>query len=210
MSDLLVVLNPRNIPECMKALDELPIDKLYLRGWTERAIADGAWKLVMDRKVDWLWVTSDDVIIRPPALKAVRTLSKQHPVVTGYAQRSHTEWIVNLTDAPLSQSFPDPTSYSFRSFAEVVSYPDPVVPTWFTGMSLTGMSLEMWKQFPFDCYENPGYASDFHLSWRLQKAAIPIVAAREGFCYHWRHDWVNTNDPRDETPQVGRQELVLG
>lgn len=194
----------------MESIQALPIDKLYLRGWTERAIADGAWKLVMDQPVEWIWVTSDDVIIREPALDAVRALAGKHPVVTGYAQRSHTEWIVNLTNQALMLDNPCPEAYSFRSFAEVVSYPEPVVPTWFTGMSLTGMSIDMWRQFPFNCYEDPGYASDFHLSWRLQQAGIPIVAAREAFTYHWRHDWVNTNDPRDETPNVGAKEIVRG
>lgn len=194
----------------MSSIAELPIDKLYLKGWSERAIADGAWKLVLDRKVDWIWVTSDDVIIRPQALEAVRALTETNPVVTGYAQRSHTEWIVNLTDSALASGYPTADAYSFRTFADVVSFPSPIVPTWFTGMSLTGMSLEMWTKFPFDCFEDPGYASDFHLSWRLQEAGVPIVAAREGFTYHWRNRWEDTSDARDAKPVVGAKEIVLG
>lgn len=206
-----MVLNARSIPECMDSLAELPIRKVYLRGWSERAIADRGWDLMMEATLfdfDWLWVVSDDVIVRPQALEAVRALAVENPVVTGYSQRSHSEWVVNLTAGPLAGDFPLPAAYAFREFREVVSWPSPSLPTWFAGMSLTGMSRGMWMQFPFGCFGDPGYASDFHLSKRLQDAVVPIVAARDAFLYHWRHDWISTNNQHDQSPQVGAEEIV--
>lgn len=210
MKDLLVVMNARDIEPCMQSLRELPIDKAYLKGFTERQIADVAFNAVMTDDYDWIWCVSDDVIARPEHLMALRQARRDgHPVVTGYSQRSHTEFVVNLTDKPLHQDYPAAESYSFRHFRDVVSYPLRVLPTWFAGMSMTGMSMEMWRRFRFDCYGDPGYASDFNLSWRLQQAGIPIVGCRDAFLYHWRHNWVNTSDPRDESPVIGAKQIVL-
>lgn len=213
MNDCLVILNPRSIKVCLDSIEGLDIRKVFLRGWSERAIADRAWPLIMKTHLkgfDWIWIVSDDVIVRQQALDAVRRLVSQAPVITGYSQRSHTEWVVNLTREPLKGSHPHPDSYNFMEYKDVVSYPSSMIPTWFTGMSLTGMSYENWERFPFDCFYDPGYASDFHLSLRLQEAGIPIVAAREAHAYHWRTDWVSTNNPDDESPLVGIEKIVLG
>jgi hypothetical protein len=213
VSDALVVMNPRNIRVCLDSMAELPIPKIYLRGFSEREIATEAFPRVMAMGYRWLWVVSDDVVARPCNLLALRDLRDAgHPVVTGYSQRSHTEWTVNLTDGPLVGDVPHPDAYRFRTFRDVVSWPVPEVPTWFTGMSMTGMRTELWAEYPFDCYggpDEPGYASDFSLSFRLQSAGVPILAARDAFLYHWRHEWVNTSDPRDADPILGAKEIFV-
>lgn len=210
MTDAVIVLNPRAIRESLDAIAELPVAKIYLRGFTEREIADTAFADALASGHDWYWVVSDDVVARPQALHALRDLREMgHPVVTGYSQRSHTEWVVNLTSGPLLADAPAAGAYEFRHFGEVVASPDPVVRTWFAGMSLTGMSAEMWRAFPFDCYETPGYGSDFSLSWRLQQAGVPIVAARDAFLYHWRHRWQDTSDDRDANPELGAREVIV-
>jgi hypothetical protein len=208
--DALVVMHARDIPECLASIRELDIPTLWMTGYTERGIADHAFPAVLGYDFDWLWVVSDDVIVRKPALDAVRRLrdSGDHPVVTGYSQGSHTEWVVNLTSKPLKPG-PLEHAYTFRHYAECVSYPEPVIPTWFTGMSLTGMSRDLWLKHPFECFGTPGYASDFWTSARLQQDEVPIVAAREGFCYHWRHSRTFGEDERDAKPCGLEQEVVL-
>lgn len=214
MNDALIVMNPRNIPETMDALAHLPIPKIYLRGWSENRIAQKGWEYAMTYGYDWYWVCSDDIIVRPYALEALREAWKwtSSPVITGYSQRSHTDWTVNLCEEPLEGDVPVPEAYKFMDFHKVVSGAARFR-TYFTGMSLTGMHADTWAQFPFACYadktEDPGYASDFHLSLRLQRADIPICAVRDAFCYHWRHKWENTNDVRDAAPDVGDERIVV-
>lgn len=181
-------MNPRRIGHVMQALDALDIPQYRIVGHTEKEIEELAFPTILSMcKYDWLWVVSDDAIVRPYALAAVRALMRKHPVVTGYSQRTHDNWVVNLSKSPLRAPHPSVDAYDFLTYAEVVSYPDEAVPTWFAGMSLTGMSTEMWARFPFGCYGgagrdgNTGYSSDFFLSYRLQENQIPIVAAREGF-----------------------------
>ena len=199
MRDALIVMHAREIEPCMAAFHELDIPKIWMTGYTERGIANIAFTEALKHDFDWFWVASDDIIIRQPALDAVRRIrdTGDHAVVTGYSQGSHTDWTVNLTSEPLRPG-PLETAYVFRQYSECVSHPDPVIPTWFTGMTMTGMSKHMWYRFPFDCFSDPGYASDFHISTRLQEAGVPIVAAREGFAYHWRHNRI-WGDERDGT-----------
>jgi GT2 family glycosyltransferase len=203
--DVLVVLNPRTIPECMAAFESLWIPRIHIIEHTERQIMDDAFpQILAETDADWIWVVSDDAIVRQPAIEAVRTLARKHPVVTGYSQRTHDDWVVNLTKEPLYGSQPAVDAYEFYEFHEVVSWKTPVVPTYFAGMSLTGMSVEMWREYPFQCFGGPrdtGYSSDFSLSERLQRAGVAIVAARDAFCYHWRWDWITTNGIEDMKPR---------
>ena len=216
MKDAVIVLNPRAIRECITSITELPVPKIWLTGYTEREISEGVFLAVLAQyDFDRYFVVSDDVIVRPYAFDAIRHVLDLHdaPVATGYSQRSHADWKVNLTRKPLMDDLPTAGAYDFRHFRDVVSWPTPELPTWFTGMSLTGMSREMWRRFPFQCFvddESPlGYASDFHLSKRLQDAEVPIRAAREGFAYHWRHEWRHTNHPGDAKPKVGGGSVTL-
>ena len=210
MNDVLLVMNPRQIPECMEPLSDLPIQRIHLQGFTEAALASEGFPQALEYDFDWYWVMSDDIIVRPQALEAVRTVRDLgHPVVTGYSQRSHTDWRVNLTRQPLMAGSPGIAAYDFRTFAEIVSWPDRSVPTWFAGFSLTGMSREMWLRFPFETFGDPGWASDFSLSQRLGLAGVPIMAAREGFAYHWRHNDLYGEDPRDEQTDFTKGKAVV-
>lgn len=187
MRDLLVVLNPRTIRECVSAFNELDIDRLWIRNMTEKQIQD-AWPAILDRASnhDRVFVVSDDVIVRPQALEAVRTLEGE--VVTGYCNLSSDDFRVNLTKQPLRTEFPTIEAYDFYSLAEVMEHPAETVPTWFAGMCLTGMSVELWEEFPFQVTSS-GAQTDFSLSKRLEAAGIPIAAAREGFCWHVKEQW---------------------
>jgi hypothetical protein len=204
-------MNARNIDVCLDSIAELDIPKLYMQGYTEHGIMTDAFPAVLEHDFDWLWLVSDDLIVRQPALDAVRQLrdSGDHPVVTGYSQFAHADWTVNLTSEALRDSHPSHYAYVFRTYADCVSYPSPAIPTWFTGMSLTGMSHDLWQEFPFHVDFDPGWASDFLLSKRLQDAGVPIVAVREGFTYHWRHHGLYGADERDEKVQIGNPRVTL-
>jgi len=207
----LIILKPRQIAESEAALAELAswLPVVELVGYTEAQLADGIFKAALDlHPADFYLVASDDLLVRWPALDAVLDRRQDDCCVTGYCQFTHTDWRVNVTRRPLRGDRPERGAYDFLSYHELVSGP-PVRRTWFTGMSLTCMSAAMWEEFPFGCYQDGhgrGYASDFHLSRRLQDAEVPVQVVREGFCYHWRHEQTHTNDPRDNQLVVGTVE----
>ena len=210
MRDLLVVMNPRRIEECLQSYRELDIDRLYIRNMSEIDITD-AWPEIMEKAegYDRLIIFSDDAVVRQPALDAVISLlDVGHPVVTGYGNLDMSDFRVNLNKAPLQdQSYPD--AYDFYTLGEVWSYPDEAVPTTVVGFALTGMSYELWQRFPFQAHQG----SDWSLSRRLTDAGIPMVAAREGFVWHVKEQWDPPRldvDPRKRL-YVGEEppELVL-
>lgn len=211
MSAALILLKPRSIKASEDAIAELDLPVIELVGYTEAQLAGGIFKAALElHPHDLYLVASDDLIIRQHAvdevLDCLAALDGAAACVTGYCQFTHTDWRVNLTRKPLAGDRPSASAYEFLSFHEIVAGPS-VRRSWFTGMSLTAMTREMWAEFPFDCYldeHGRGYSSDYHLSLRLQQADVPIWAVRDGFAYHWRHTQQHTNDPRDDQLVVGK------
>jgi GT2 family glycosyltransferase len=197
-----VILNPRRIPAAIKAFNALPIRKCWLSGYTEGGLvpimadvikaAAGADANFGDH--DPILVISDDAIVEAEALSAVlRALAAGHPVATGYSRLSKHDDRVNLTKSPLRTFRPDTAAYNLYTIQEVEEWPVELVPTWFAGLALTGMTRAMWERFPFQVFNEPhGCCSDFSLSIRLQEAGVPIVAPRAGYVEHlkvapWGH-----------------------
>ena len=206
MKDLLIVLNPRDIPECMLAIRELPIDKLYVSRMTEYEVME-VWPQVLERArgYDRLFVQSDDGVPRPHSLRAVqRLLDAGAPVVTGYSNLSIDDHRVNLSKAPLDTSHPHEGAYTLYTLQEVMEWPEEAVPTYVVGFALTGMEYGLWERFPFRIYHGkPGNASDYMMSCALQKAGVPMVGARDGFVWHGKPQY-GMNDAEE------RRRLLLG
>lgn len=199
MRELLLVMNPRRIEECLSAFRSLPIDRLWIRNMNEYQIQQ-AWPDILELAADYhdLIIASDDGIVRPHALaEVIRLLRAGHPVVTGYSNLSSTDFRVNLTKRPTAPE-PGVGAYDLYTLAEVMEYPTPEVPTFFAGMCITGMSHSMWQRYPFQVWDGaPGNASDFVLSKRLCEDEIPMLAAREAFVWHVKEVWNQADrDPR--------------
>lgn len=191
MNPLLVILNPRRIPRALEAFDALEVDRAYLTGYTESELVPVIAELIENSEHSHYLAVSDDGIVGQSALAAVlRLLDCGYPVVTGWSNLDCIEAKVNLQRTPLTKPVPDGVAtWDLYHWAEVMSYPQEAVPTYFAGMCLTGMSRSLWRRFPFGVYGEPGASSDYHLSWRLQHAGVPIVAAREGFVFHLKERW---------------------
>jgi len=201
--DLLVILNPRRIDECIASYADLAVDKLWISYYTEAQIADLWDSEVMPLTTGYrhLIITSDDGVVRPHALATVSCLLDRHVVVSGYCNFSAEDFRVNLSKSPLGP-FPHPDAYDPPMLKEVMEWPLPIYPTHFVGMSLTGMSRKMWLKFPFRVTEQQGQ-SDFSLSKRLSEAGVPMVGARDAFCWHVKEVW-NTGD------REPRKRLLVG
>lgn len=198
MKPLLVVLNPRHIDACIDAFRALDIDKAWMTGYTERELVEPMADLIERTDYTHYVACSDDVIPTQDAVNDVVELATMAPVATGWCNLDGVETRVNLCKTPLLGDTPSLGSYDFYNWMDVLGYPTPIVPTSFTGMSLTAMSRELWQRFPFDCFGDVGAASDFHLSQRLHRAGIPIVAAKRGFVYHVKDNWPSADivDPK--------------
>jgi GT2 family glycosyltransferase len=203
---LLLVMNPRDIRECVESIARLPIDRVWLRSYTERGLEEAIPRALAEAGPDYDYVllVADDVVVFPGALDAVLALGKSYDVVTGYTRLDSTSPFVNLTRKPLAGDVPVAGSYDFYRYAEVAGYEDEVVPTGFVGFALTGMPRDLWDRFPFSALGGePGYSSDFALSVRLRDAGIPMVAARGGYVEHVKETW----NQLDAEP---RKRLLLG
>lgn len=204
--DVLIVLNPRRIAECIAAIGELPIDRLWLSNMTEREIQD-QWGQILPHldRYERAFIISDDACPRPHALKLLRGLMDDgHPVVTGYCNLAADDFRANLTYTPLR--IPISTrSYDLYTIAQVMESQTITVPTFYTGFCLTGMSTELWRKYPY-MVETEGadhMAADFNLSRRLEADGVPIVAHREAFIWHVKERW-------SENDQEDRKKLLIG
>jgi hypothetical protein len=202
---LLLILNPRDIPECMDSFAALDVPRAYLTGYREADLISVIAELITDTDYSHYVVISDDTVVRPCAVETVYALLDAHPVVTGWCNLDDVDARCSVVDRPLEGATPSRESYSFMHWSRVVTHPEPTLRTWFAGMCLTGMSREMWQRFPFDVLAGSehGWASDYSLCWRLQQANIPITAARDGSVLHVRQRW----DTADVDP---RKKLLVG
>lgn len=203
MKPLLLVLNPRRIPECVDAISSLPVDKVWLQNYTESELSDVILDVLAQVPHDLVGILSDDTVPTRAALDEVLALAQPGRVTTGWCNLDDASDLVNLSTEPLATSTPTTTAYTFPTRAWVEAHDTLEVPTYFAGHCLTFMDRDLWDRFPWECHGGPpGYASDLMLSWRLQEAGVPIVAARDGFVRHVKARWNYV----DDTP--GRQLLI--
>ena len=186
MKPLLMIMNPRTIPQCMTALEALQIDKVWLKNWTERQLVDVIAEVVASTDHDVIGLVSDDTIPTQHALDSVLQVFEPSAVYTGFCNMEENTPEVNLSASPLLvKDVASIDCYDFPTRAEV-EQSGGLYRSWFTGFAFTFMSKDMWQRFPFDCIGDPGYQSDYRLSVRLQEADVPIWASPDGFIKHLR------------------------
>lgn len=206
MKPLLLVLNPRRIIECVDAIAALPIDRVWLQNYTESELSDVIPGVIAACDHDVIGVLSDDAAPTAEALAAVLDLWTPGGVITGYCNLDSDSPLVNLSSEPLATCSPTTTAYTFPTREWVEAWPEPRVPTYFAGHCLTFMGRDDWARFPWACHGGPpGYASDLMLSWRLQEAGVPIVAARDGFVRHVKARWNYVDDTPGRELLVGKE-----
>lgn len=226
MRPLLVVMNPRNIEECVSSYRRLPLDKAWMTGYSEPDLPIA--QLVEDTDYTHYLVVSDDAVVPVGALAPIlEALDDGHPVVTGYSNLDATDMRVNLTKSPFKiRDVSLHQDYDFWHLSEVIAYPFDLVPTFFAGMCMTGMSRDLWREFPFKCVKphpdarerererrlkegdglgarTPMLPSDWYLCVRLDNVGIPIVACQQSFVWHVK-ERLNQTDTED------RKRLLLG
>jgi GT2 family glycosyltransferase len=202
MRPLLMVMNPRTIPQCMEAINALDISKVFLKNWSERQLVDVIADVVESADFDTIGLLSDDTIPPQSSLDLVLDAFEPSAVYTGYCNMDELDGNVNLSSAPLViQDQAGADCYTFPTRDEAENH-DGLYRSWFTGFAMTFMSKEMWLRFPFDCVGDPGYQSDYRLSVRLQQADVPVWAVPGAFMEHLRRG--------ESTRHLPGGEVVIG
>jgi len=201
VNPLLLIMNPRRIVECVESIGRLPIDQAWLTGYTEFELTALIEAIIRDSDYSHYLICSDDGVIPEFALESVVERLDDHPVVTGYSNLDAVDWRVNLTKTPFQvTSHSVMEDYDLYHVSDVWGWPDELVPTYFAGFALTGMSREMWQKYPYTSIGNP---SDYSLCVRLQKDGVPIVAPKQACMWHAK-EVINQED------QEARKRVLVG
>jgi len=168
--EVLMILQPRAIPEAIESLNRLDIDKVWFRGYTQTELEIHLNDFIEYSDYDYYWLIADDVIVDEKPMELLRPLLYGGKVVSGYCKLSQESNQVNLSNQVLSlwnidYPRPYPTKNHDRedrdfkrfNYSSVSEYMDleeaqshkDYFKTYFTGWSFTGASKEVWLKYPF-------------------------------------------------------------
>lgn len=199
MKNLLIILKVRQLDHVLQSYRNYNISRVFICGYWETELEDmGIFDSVVNeakkKGYTHISVISDDGLITNKAFDKVLELSKKYVVASAFCKLDSHTTLVNLARFPLIVDYPGHIiNYNLYHYNELPQNQD--IRTYFTGLALTTMPIELWQLFPFKCFRvgDRGFASDYHLSKRLQDAGIPIYTHMETEVIHEkpRH---STND----------------
>lgn len=184
----LMIMNPRDIPDCMDAFDNLTgVDKVYFSYYTEAQLVPIINQFIATTDYERYALISDDAILTQHALDAILDLhDRQGSVATGWVNLDSISLDTTINPHPLTDTTPTLEAYSLMNIWDALQLPPMPIRTYFHGFACTVMSRELWKKYPYDVYDAGagGCASDFHQCVRLQADNIPIWTHPNTFIYH--------------------------
>jgi hypothetical protein len=95
--EILMILQPRAIPEAIESLNTLDIEKVWFRGYTEMELEIVLNDFINDTDYDYYWIIADDVVVDNKPLEVLRPKLYEGEVVTGYCKLYQTSNYVNLS-----------------------------------------------------------------------------------------------------------------
>lgn len=211
MNTALMILNPRRIPDCIAALEALPVAKCWISFMPEVDAAEAineaiAFTPAFDRYV----VISDDTVPTPEALAAVLELHDTHPdhCVTGYCQLADDTPLTNLTTNVLPPPPPQIASYAFMTQDEVDRYGTNTIVTTFAGLAFTCMSRELWLEYPLKV-SSYGGQMDYVLSYNLAQAGVEIVSRGDTYVKHVKERWNQFDEAPEKQLLIGKHPVAV-
>jgi len=205
MRACLLVMNPREIRESVESILRLRgVSQAWFTSFTERELAGEINSFIRESDFDAYGLIADDCVASQEAIDAVlAAFEKGSDPVTGWTTLDRESAFSNVAIEPLIGDEPHAGAYEWW-LAEYLESEDSALECHFMGFALTFMSRELWLRFPFDCYGEPGFASDFHLSRRLRDADVKMTVEPAARIEHLKERW---NEP-DQDP-VKRLRLDL-
>ena len=175
----LMVMNAREIPECLLSLRALKIDKVWFRAYTEKQLTDKIRAFIEGTSYSHYILVSDDVIVTQQALDNLLANQTAGPVVTGWCNIFPGQQMANVE---LKEANPENSFYirwrdrvprwalpfikrlyMYKAINWVLMKPiyahfpkideiwdqPPIFRTHFVGWALTSITRELWLKYGF-------------------------------------------------------------
>lgn len=180
---LLIIMNPREIPDCMRALERLNIDKAWASYYTETELEHVVAEIINTTRYNRYTIISDDTIPSQAALDEVLRIHDTYPdaVACGWVNIDAVSKMSTYHPRPLRGTGPNADTYRFTPLAEAHTMRG-IQRTYFHAQTFATMTRDMWLKYPFGSYN--GCASDLHQCVRLQDDGIPIYTSANAYVYH--------------------------
>jgi len=111
-NEILMILQPRAIPEAIESLNKLDIEKVWFRGYTEMELEIVLNDFINDTDYDYYWIIADDVVVDNKPLEVLRPKLYGGEVVTGYCNLYQESDFVNLSLRKLPYLIPESEVYN--------------------------------------------------------------------------------------------------
>lgn len=95
--EILMILQPRAIPEAVESLNKLDIDKVWFRAFTEMELEFVLNDFIKNTDYDYYWIIADDVVVDGKPLEVLRPKLYEGEVVSGYCKLNQASDFVNLS-----------------------------------------------------------------------------------------------------------------
>lgn len=202
MSTLLIIMNPRLIPDCIEALDALDVDKVWATCFTETELESVIPGIIESTNYSRYSIISDDTIPTQAAFDTVLDIHNDHPnsVACGWVNIDSVSNLSTYHPQQLAGSMPSIDAYRFETI-DTARRMNGIQRTYFHAMVFATMNKELWQRYPFKSFQ--GHASDLHQCVRLQRDNIPIFTSRECYVHH-------VKEVRDRLDTAPEKRLLLG
>ena len=179
-----MIMQPRDIPKAIDSLKAIDIDKVWFRGYTERELCTVLNKFIEDTDYDFYWLISDDVIVDAKVWPILRGMVGTYDCVSGYCNLYQGSEHINLTHSPVKKHFTTShEDYDWISFENIENQDNDIIESYFTGWAFTGMSRNVWLQYPFKI--NEFGQSDVCFSYRwITKEGNKVYSHKDTFIQH--------------------------
>lgn len=201
-STLLIIMNPRDIGECITALNRLDVDKAWASYYTETQLERVVADIINTTNYDRYSIITDDTIPSQRAFDEVLRIHDNYPdaVACGWVNIDASCGLSTYHPNELRGTGPSNDTYQFATLAEAHTMRG-INRTFFHAQTFATMSRELWLKYPFGSYN--GCASDLHQCVRLQADNIPIYTSANAYVYH-------VKEVRNQLDQGAGKQLLIG
>lgn len=215
---ILIVMQPRMIPEVVASLENLSIEKVFFRGFDEKTVCKEINKFVKQTDYTHYIISADDIIFDRQACSNVLNESErlynkdETKIITGWCNmyiekdQSLSE-LCNICEKPLTlknRKYPLLEDYLFSKTADIF-LKNENFETFLTSFAFSCIPKEILEKFEMKTYSCPsglGCSSDHNISFRMySEEGISATTNRNMFFKHLKR---SLNQPTKQNWIVGK------
>jgi hypothetical protein len=182
MNPLLVIFNPRNIPEFYKAIEKINgISKLWIKYFPQDEAYNKAREFFLQSDYTHFMILPDDLIVTQADVDAIVNYDESYDSISGWCNntgRDDTNIDTNISaflppDPPRTATYEGYRWYKiaqFESLLSKVENSDAIIPVLHQGFALSRLSRRLIEQVPFRT--DAGCCVDSCLSLDLMKFRV--------------------------------------